>query len=434
MLPRFDASLDWSAPDAVALLDELAAVQSSPISMALEREGTNVIRTGMPLPKELSAAPWGDALPNGLRLAYLLQPRAAEYPLNTPLKGRILIHNAGKQPIVFRAWTWFQASHKAPFNIVSLEWLTLGRLVPFRLAPGEFAEVRTTGVGVGPKNGADDWQDARVGSWVEVKAGDEVTLTTDPIPLADANERTDGEPRWWLDHIKARLTRHLPFPDDAEARKLLLYRVAMELFGTPVSDEINAAFVADRGAAALDALAKRLYDRPGQHAWVGSLTSAPSKFRVLPADPDAAKRPRVAKNPGSYRLGDLVRLDVSRHADEFRIMNDASIEFYSADPNKPMPREPYKIELADGYSTWAAAWMKDATTIWIAQKGLVRSIDFAKLEMVRETQYEGDKIASAPIPADIREALRTVLAGPDSGQEQRPIAPPAASAPPKGRF
>ena len=32
MLPRFDASRDWSGPDAVALLDELAAVQDSPIS------------------------------------------------------------------------------------------------------------------------------------------------------------------------------------------------------------------------------------------------------------------------------------------------------------------------------------------------------------------------------------------------------------------
>src|SRR5262249_21132123 len=69
MLPRFDASRDWTGPDAVALLDELAAVQTTPISMALVHENESIIRTGTPLPKELANAPWGKALPDGLRLA-----------------------------------------------------------------------------------------------------------------------------------------------------------------------------------------------------------------------------------------------------------------------------------------------------------------------------------------------------------------------------
>ena len=49
----------------------------------------------------------------GLRMAWLLEPRAAEHRLNTPLKGRILIHNAGKEPVVFRTRTWHQVGHKA---------------------------------------------------------------------------------------------------------------------------------------------------------------------------------------------------------------------------------------------------------------------------------------------------------------------------------
>jgi hypothetical protein len=293
MLPRFDASHDWGAQEAVALLAELSAIQGTPIGMALDDEAQRIIGMAKPLPPHLADAPWGKAQPNGLRLAYLLEPRAAEHRLNTPLKGRILIHNAGKEPVVFRTWSWFQAGHKATdaigadIKILSLEWLTDGRLQWFRLAPGEFIEIDTAGIGVGAKSDAVDWQSLRVGSWVEAKAGDEVTLTTEPVPLNDWNEKTGGESQWWLDHITARLSRHLPLPADAEARKLIVSRVAMELFGTPVNEGITATFVADTTPTALDSLAKRLFDRPGQQAWAGSLVSAPTKFRVLSADPDA---------------------------------------------------------------------------------------------------------------------------------------------------
>src|SRR5207245_6494064 len=76
MLPRFDASHDWTGPDAVALLDELAAVQATPINMALAHEFERTIRTGAPLPPELASAPWGETHPSGLRVAWLLEPRA----------------------------------------------------------------------------------------------------------------------------------------------------------------------------------------------------------------------------------------------------------------------------------------------------------------------------------------------------------------------
>ena len=61
MLPRFDATRDWTGQDALTLLDELAALQDTPISMALENEYQNTIRKGTPLPPELASAPWGQA-------------------------------------------------------------------------------------------------------------------------------------------------------------------------------------------------------------------------------------------------------------------------------------------------------------------------------------------------------------------------------------
>jgi hypothetical protein len=416
-------------------LDELAAVQTTPISMALDREGRGIIGTGAPLPPHLARSPWGEALPNGLRLAYVLEPRKVYHRLNTPLKGRILIHNSGTEPVVFRSWSWHQAGHKATdvngtdIKIFSLEWTTLGRLEPHRLAPGEFIEINTAGIGVGADRNVDNWQNIRVGSWVEAKQGDEVTLTTEPIPLADGNEKTNGEPRWWLDHITARLFRHQPFPADAEARKHIVDRVAVELFGTPASEEITAAFVADTTPSALDGLARLLFHRPGQHAWAGSLASGPTKFRVFAADANAAKRPRVVSDPGWYTLGEHVRLDVSRNPEGARVANAATIRFFSSDPKAQQPGKPFSIELADGYRSWAAAWAPDATVMWVTQKGLVRKFDFSRPEKVTETRHQGDDIGNAPIPGEIREALRAALADLDAPKQVQEPPPSAAQGP-----
>ncbi|HLZ09199.1 MAG TPA: hypothetical protein VKT80_11460, partial [Chloroflexota bacterium] len=59
-----------------------------------------------------------------------------------------------------------------------------------------------------------------------------------------------------------------------------------------------AAFVSDREPTALDSLAKRLSRRPGLTPSAGALTSSPTRFRVVPADPDAAKKPHTASHPG----------------------------------------------------------------------------------------------------------------------------------------
>ncbi len=293
LLPRFDATHDWSGQDAVALLNEVSALQETPIQMALEQETQHIIRTGEPLPAELAKAPWGETLANGLRHAWLLEPNAAEHPLGTALKARALIHNAGKEPVTFRTRSWHQLAHKATdtkgaeLKTESVELMTRGILLTYRLAPGEFLEVNSPGMGLG-KMGQVEKDGIPVGTWIAAQAGDDLTVTTAPISLMDWNEeeqlKLDGEPRWWLDYIRARLARHLPFPDDQTARERLLYRVAMELFGTPVSAEINAAFVADKSPKALETLAELLFHRQGQPAWAGSLQSGVTKFRVTAAD------------------------------------------------------------------------------------------------------------------------------------------------------
>jgi beta-lactamase regulating signal transducer with metallopeptidase domain len=301
LVARFDASRDWKPVDVAALMDDVAAVTPIPLETSAQEIIGGTIKLGAPLPRELANAPWGKQLPSGLRVAWLLEPRSAEYRLGTSLKSRILIHNAGKSAIAFRTRTWHQSSaHKAhdatsaDIKIDSTEWTTRGTLTTFRLAPGEFIEVAAAGIGVGTrKNDDKDWQAARVGSWIDAKAGDDVTFTPDAVRLGDWNEELQpgGEPRWWLDFIGARLARHLPLPAEKAERQRLLDRVALDLFGTPVSAEIGAAFIADRNPDALEALANRLFHRPGLHAWAGPLTSGPTRFRVLPAAPGAATNP-----------------------------------------------------------------------------------------------------------------------------------------------
>ncbi len=429
MLPRFDPSHDWTGPDAVALLNELAALQDTPIIMAFDREAAGIVRTGAPLPADLATAPWGETLENGLRHAWLLEPRAAEHRLGTPLKARVLIHNAGKTPVVFRTRSWHQLGHSATdakgarLEVESTFWTTRGRLTTFRLAPGEYIEVNAPGIGVGPRGNSEDWQNTGVGSWVEAKAGDEVTVTTAPLPLYDWNENPDvlGEPRWWLDHISARLARHEPFPADAAARIRLLHLVALEVLGTSVSKEMNDAIAADHTPTAREAAATRLFHRPGLHAWAGPLPSATTKFRVLPADPDAAKKPRTASNPGHFTLSKKASLQVSRRRVGERIVNEAHLSLSA-------PGERYEVKLPDGYDTWASAWIRGGSELWVSQKGVLRKVDFTNLAKVEESRYDADEIAAAPIPPDIRQALQTAVAAPEAPKQvQKPFSPAAAA-------
>jgi beta-lactamase regulating signal transducer with metallopeptidase domain len=429
LVPRFDASRDWTPAEVVALMDDVAAVTPIPLETAREESAKLTFRRGEPLPKDLAGAPWGPAQPNGLRMAWLLEPRAAEHRLGTPLKSRILFHNSGKDTVVFRTRTWHQGGHTArdttgaEIKVEATTWLTRAPLVAFRLWPGEFVEVSATGIGVGANRNNEDWQHTNVGSWVEAKAGDDVTVTTGPVPLGDWNEQPpkNREPGWWLDFIKAHLAQELPLPEGAEERKQLVYRAGLALFGTPLSAEEIAAFVFDREPAALDSLAKRLAKRPGLASAAGELTSGPTSFRVLPADPDAAKKPRTASGPGTYTLNAAASLVVTRRPDDERIVNEASLRFSPSDATKPPPAQPYKLNLPDGYNTWAAAWVRGGNVLWVQQKGRVLSYDFTDPAQVRETTLE-EPATLEKVPKPILDALRAAL--------DVPAAPsPAAGAP-----
>src|SRR5262249_45391564 len=138
----------------------------------------------------------------------------------------------------------------------------------------------------------EDWQNTRVGSWVAANEGDEVTLTTNPVPLGNVNTEPTAiaESGWWLDFIKAHLAQDVPMPSSAEERSHLVYRAGMELFGTPISAEEITAFVSDGKTNALESLAERLAKSTYVTPASGSLTSGATRFRVVRADPIAARR------------------------------------------------------------------------------------------------------------------------------------------------
>jgi hypothetical protein len=427
LVPRLDASRDWTPAEVAALFDEIAAITPVPLEMATDRDASRTFKPGSPLPPSLADAPWGEAQTNGLRLAWLLEPRSPEHRLQTPLRSRVLFHNSGKDVVVFRTRTWHQVSHEArdakggEIKVDSVEWMTLGRLVAFRLAPGEFVEVTGPGIGLGARGGPEDLQGMRVGSWVEAKAGDDVTLTSGPVLASDRDDpaRKEGGSAWWPAFIAERLSREAPLPADPAERTRLLDRAMRDLFGVaPTADEA-AAFLADRGPDALDSLAKRLAARPGISPFAGPLSSGPTRFRVLPSHPDSAYLPRTAIGPGRYTLGADAVLVVTRQADGDRIVNEASLQFPPADPTNPAPAGPHALKLPDWYDTWAAAWIRGSNVLWVQGRGEVIRYDFAKPAEVKETTLE-QPARLDDVPEPIRKALRSALAGRNPPASSRP--------------
>ncbi len=439
LLKRVDVTRDWSHEEAVKLLDEVAGIYASLPEWVLGenrfRLGGDVV-AGKPLPEELKNAPWGEAQPNGLRVAWLLEPRALKYRLNTPLKSRLLFHNSGKNAVVFRALTWNQSGgHKAhdangqEINIVSTYWTTIPMVFACRLAPGEFLEVNAAGIGIGANKDEEDWRDARsqvrVGAWIGAKAGDEVTFLPDAV---HCDARDSGQPEgeevatpenWWLKFIANRLSLDAPLPADAAERKRLLDRATRDLFGNAPTPEEITAFTTDSAADALDALVKRLASRPGFETFSGSLKSGTRKFLVLPVDPEAAKKPRSAKGPGQYPLGGNVTFVVTRRPIGERIVNEAHLSFSSTDATKPAPREPHPVPLLDDYDSWIAAWMRGGTVLWIAQKGdeqkegdgkktSIRRIEFTDPASVKETVITDPK-PNESLPKAVLEVLQSAL-------------------------
>ncbi len=234
------------------------------------------------------------------------------------------------------------------------------------------------------------------------------------MPLVDLDA-----PSWWLQFITEALSSELSLPADAVERTHLLDRATRELFGAAPTAGETAAFLADRDPSALEALAKRLAQRPGLAPFRGSLQSGATKFRVLPADPtktpdDPAsnpggytKKPHAVAIPGGYTLGTCVQLDVTRRPDGKRIVNEASIRFTSSDRTRPAPK-PYEIKLPDGYGTWAAAWVRDGNSLWVQQKSGIRSYDFSNPTEVKETALEEPAVLEK-VPQPVLDALRAAL-------------------------
>ena len=102
---------DWAQADTVALLDDITAVSTVPVNWAettMEFDEMRNLKPGQPLPVELMTAAWGAPAANGLRAAWLLEPRRAVCRTARVLKARVLFHNTGTEPVVFSTETWHQ--------------------------------------------------------------------------------------------------------------------------------------------------------------------------------------------------------------------------------------------------------------------------------------------------------------------------------------
>ncbi len=419
-LPRLDATHDWKSADAIALLEELAAVKDSPLSTAVWKGTKHTIRQGEALPKKFADVAWGEAQPNGLRAAWVLEPSAAEHRIGAALKARLLVQNRGPVPVILQVPTWHQGwvkasdANGAEIQASGLEWTTLAESVPVRLTPGEFIEINTPGVGLGPRAGMEPWAGPRVGSNVLAKPGDELTLTHSPVPLDGSDVgRSEDDPQvfgpgWWLAHIKARLGRELPLPADAAERTRLLDRALRELFATAPTAEETAAFTADQTPGAFDALVKRLATRADAVEFSGSLPTAPAKFRVLAADPAADKTPRVVLGPGEYplpsvsaRRGDATLKIVGRPVGDRRT-NDAQLLFEATEFTGARPPDPHKLEVPDGWGTWAIVCRPSDGFFYLLHKGGARKIDFTNPRKVTDAP-------ATDLPAEFRDEVKRQL-------------------------
>ena len=360
LVPRLDGARDWQPAEASALLMDIAAVSDVPLSGMLEEMAGMTILFSPPLTKELEKAPWGKALPNGLRVACLFEPRAAAHRLGTALKMRILVHNAGNEPVVFRARTWHHIEPTArnakgeEIEIESITRYTRPPLVVYRLMPGGFFELASPGVGIG-KRGFHDFKNGDVASWIDAKVGDEVTLTPGPVPLGDWNEVADvnSQPRWWLDFLTARLNLATPLSADASERAELLRRTVSDVFYSDVTAEEIAAFVGDGEPDALASLAKRLAGRSNLKSFSGSLQSGTTKFRVTAEGPRAARRPekpaaQAAPAEKEEKLRVLIERVLGAHGGEEKLSklkftekvkqtqdgNLSTIEYFVQPPNR----------------------------------------------------------------------------------------------------
>lgn len=429
--PRFANTGDWKAADVVTLLDDIATAHTIPLETTLTHLAERKLYPGITLPPSLEYLDWGHPLPSGLRVAYLLEPRAGAYHLGTELKARILFHNFGTEPVAFITDSFQQPGHAArktdgsELEIDMTHWLTIGSMAAYRLAPGEYCEVHTPGLGIGVQvKERQDWKNVRAGSWIKCNAGDEVVFTPGPAVLS-YREGPEVTADWWLEFITERLEREAPVPSDTTEREYLLYRVVRELYGSAPSTTQGDAFAADKSPDALKNLALLLAKHPYGKRSDGVIQAGSTQFRILPADAEADKRPRVATGPGWYSLGDGVYFSVNRRGAGNTVLNEASIVYIQQGQDNVV----HKVVLPRGGDTWAAATLKGTTELWIAEPSVLRNFDFSNPRTPTETRYEGDQLDKAPISKELRKALEPVILKSESegSAPKQPEAPAAAT-------
>lgn len=299
ILKKCDATRDWTPAAAAALLDEIAAI--TPRAEWATRTNTErVISPGKPLPEDLVKAPWGPPEKNGLRYAWLLEPRTETQALDSVMKSRVLFHNAGKSPVCFATEDWVQsgahsatdASGKA-ISVWATERMGIRLRKIFRLAPGEYAEVTGHGLGVGSHQTASEKSIYNVGCWIEAKLDDDVTFTPAKVPVTfqtwQNNEGRKESTTVWQEMITVRVAQESPMPATAADRELLLRRVTKSLLGTTPSAAEIAQFVGDNTPEALAKLTARLQAAAAPLHFAGELTSGVTKFRVTAAVPKKAQ-------------------------------------------------------------------------------------------------------------------------------------------------
>ena len=396
LLADIDTSRDWEKAEAVKLLNRIAEVYDL-ASWALESDRFSIasaVRPGKPLPEELIAAPWGKPAPNGLRVAWLLEPQKDEYRLNTPLKSRLLYHNSGKQTVFLRVNSFNQsAAHTSvtkdekEIPIASTYWTTMGQISACRLEPGEYIEVFGAGIGIGKNTDQEIWRNTRVGAWIDAKAGDEITFRPAQMTLSGKDGRRQGNDKtWWQEFVRSHLATYSPLPAEAAERGRILSRAVRELFDdTPTEREVEI-FQADDSPQALDRLAERLAKRSGFEAVSGELLSGSTTFRVLPAEPEAKEAPFIAKGPGRYQISESARLVIVGRPTGI----DAKLELGKG-PDKSV----HSIDLP-ARGTWAIAWKRETPFFWIGQPGKLREVRFSDPGTLSERNVPLNETASVP--------------------------------------
>lgn len=428
-LPRFDATRDWPQEDVIALLDDLAAIHSIPFNNLLQFTGENNILTGDALPKELTNVSWGKPDASGLRVAWYLQPDVDEHRLGSSLKSRILVHNSGDKTVFFIMPSWQQSgAHKAfdagdkPIEVTSTYWTTRALKLVYRLPPGAYCETPAAGIGVGNKGEDGDWANVRPGCWILAKAGDNVRLQPADVEVRysatvngtrmiggiQENKDPKDAAELWQRTVDERIGCELPFPKSQADREQLFRRVSIDLFGKPPSQDALTAFGSETTLATdIASLRKRIMVGQTIAPFTGALTPGEIRFKVLKADPDAANRPRVVTGPGYYTIRDKVRLDVGQTRQGDRVLNKATLRFFSAD-RKVSPPSPHEIKLPDGHLTYAIVWDHNSETIWVTEKGLVRKYDFSTPASVTEKRFPDGGLDN--LPKQFHEALKSTFA------------------------